>query len=205
MALAVVDKNNKKVRDLDVKDLTAEKVNKAVLYYALKASRNNKRHGTAAVKNRADIAKTTKKMCRQKGTGGARHGARSASIFVGGNSSHGPTPRSYYEYLSKTFKKKSYHEVFKYLIQNDLLKVVSEFKFAKPSTKEAAKVLAGMKVKKALVVLPQDDKASELSFRNIRDVKVVHDNNLSVYDLLRYENIILTESCFAQVKERYAL
>lgn len=204
MTLTVVDKNNKKVRDLDV-NIKTEKVNKAVLYYALKASRNNKRHGTAAVKNRADIAMTTKKLHRQKGTGGARHGARSASIFVGGNSSHGPTPRSYHEYLSKTFKKKSYHEVFKYLIQNDLLKVVSEFKFAKPSTKEAVKLLSGMKVKKALVVLPQDDKASELSFRNIRDVKVVHDNNLSVYDLLRHENIILTEGCFAQVKERYAL
>ena len=191
--MASVDKNK------------SEKVNKAVLYYALKASRNNKRHGTAAVKNRADIAMTTKKLYRQKGTGGARHGARSASIFVGGNSSHGPTPRSYYEYLSKTFKKKSYHEVFKYLIQNDSLKVVNEFKFDKPSTKEAVKVLASMKVKKALVVLPQDNKAASMSFRNIRDIKVVHDNNLCVYDLLRYENVILTKSCLAQVKERYAL
>jgi len=205
MTLQILDTNNKKVGDVELDKSMSEKVKKAVLYYAVKASRNNLRHGTASVKDRSDINKTTKKIYRQKGTGNARHGAKKANIFVGGASTHGPHPRSYVEKVNKKFKAQSYREVFKYLIQNDSLKILKEIKIDKPSTKEGAKVLKNLDLKKALVILPQENKNAHLSFRNLRDVKVINESNVNVYDMLRYENVVLTADCFGKLKERYSL
>ncbi|MCP5463675.1 MAG: 50S ribosomal protein L4 [Deltaproteobacteria bacterium] len=205
MAIQVIDQNNKKVGEVALAGNESEKVNKAVLYYAIKATRNNQRHGTAAVKDRSDVKLTNKKIYRQKGTGNARHGARSANIFVGGGSAHGPRPRSYFEKQNKKFKAKSYQEIFKYLIQNNGLFVVEGFKFKKPSTKEAAKFLSGINVNKALVVLPKEEANAQLSFRNIRDVKVVNEENISFLELARYENVVMLAKTFESIKGRYAL
>lgn len=205
MAVQILDTKNKKVGDVEVSAAMDEKVNKAVLYYAVKAGRNGLRHGKAAVKDRSDVNKTNRKIYRQKGTGNARHGARGANIFVGGGSAHGPRPRSYSEKLNKKFRQKSFREALKYLHQNDCLKVVKEYGFSKPSTKEAVAVIASLKLNKALVVVSQEDRNAELSFRNLKNVKVIHENNINVYDFLRYENVVLTADFFGQLKERYSL
>lgn len=205
MLLEVIDQSNKNVGKIDLKKDVEGKVNKAVLYYALKAQKNNLRHGTVKTKTRSEVNRTNKKIFKQKGTGNARHGARSANIFVGGGNVFGPNPRSYFEHLNKSLKKVSYHEAFKYLLQNGALKVVDQFSFDRPSAKEAAKFLKSIGFKKALVILPQSAEAACLSFRNLRDVKVIHENNLNVYDLFCYENVVVTRANFEQLQERYSL
>lgn len=205
MLLEVIDQNNKKVRSIDLGKDADEKVNKAVLYYAVKAERANLRHGTVKTKTRSEVNRTNKKLYRQKGTGGARHGPRSANIFVGGGNVFGPTPRSYFEHLNKKMKNLTYGEALKYLMQNNQLKVIDKLSFTKPSTKAAAKVLKGIGFEKAAVILPVTDKNSCLSFRNIQNVKVVHEGNLNVYDLFRYGNVVMTGAFFDQLKERYSL
>jgi large subunit ribosomal protein L4 len=205
MQLAILDKNNKKVSEINLGEAAGEKVNKAVLYYAIKAARNNLRHGTAAVKDRSFVTMTGKKSVRQKGTGGARHGSRNANIFVGGGSAHGPRPRSYVEKVNKKFKAVSYREAFKYLIQNNNLKVIDQIQIAKPSTKEAAKILSVLGLQKALVILPDTDQNARLSFRNLRNVCVISESNINIYDLFKYENVVLTAAYFDKMKAKLSL
>lgn len=207
MQLAVIDQNLKSVNKLTLSEEMGEKLNKAVLYYGVKALRSNLRHGTVKVKTRSEVNRTGKKVYKQKGTGNARHGSRRANIYVGGGNVHGPQPRSFNEKINKKFKSRCYHEIFKFLIQNDNLKVVSDLSFAKPSTKDAKKFLKGVGFEKALVVLPTEAAYlnAELSFRNIKDVKVLSDNNINFFDLLKYSKVVVLQKTFENLKERYAL
>lgn len=205
MTLQIVNTENKKVATLELSPVLSEKLNKTVLYYAVKAARNNLRRGTAKTKGRSEVHMTNKKIYRQKGTGNARHAARSANIFVGGGNVFGPLPRSYNEKVNKKFRQSSYRETIKYLVQNDRLRLIDQFNFAKPSTKEAAKVLKSLGLESALVVLPQTNLNAILSFRNIKDVKVIHESNVNIYDMLNYENVVITADFFANLKERYSL
>jgi large subunit ribosomal protein L4 len=205
MKYDVVNLTDKSVGSVELSDKVSEKVKKAVLYYAVKADRNNRRHGTVKVKSRGEVAKTGKKSIRQKGTGGARHAQRSANIFVGGGNVHGPQPRRYFESLTKKTKHAAYREALKFLIQNKSLKLVDEFAFKKPSTKDAAKALHAFGFKKTLVLLPQGADNAECSFRNLRDVTVVWENNISVYELLRSDSVVMTQAFFAELKERVGL
>lgn len=205
MNIAIVDKNNKKVKDVALSTDPKAELNMSALYFAVKAARNNLRHGTAKVKDRSEINRTNKKPFRQKGTGNARHGAKKSNIFVGGASAFGPRPRSYNEKMNKKFKAVSYREVFKYLIQNDSLKVVDQLDFDQPKTKEAVKVLNSLSVKKAVVVVPQANSNARLAFRNIKDVKVINDINLNIFDMLKYDTVVMTADVFESVKERYSL
>lgn len=205
MTLQIVNTENKKVAAVELGAALTEKPNKAVLYYAVKAARNNLRRGTAKTKGRSDVSMTNKKIYRQKGTGNARHAARSANIFVGGGNVFGPLPRSYNEKVNKKFKQASYRETIKYLVQNDHLRLLDQLSFAKPSTKAATKVLKNLGLEKALVILPQTNVNAIKSFRNIKDVKVIHESNLNAYDMLNYEDVIMTAEFFANLKERYSL
>lgn len=207
MELAVIDQNLKSVGKVQLAKETEEKVNKAVLYYGVKAFRTNKRHGTAKVQTRGEVSRTGKKAYRQKGTGNARHGSRRAPIFVGGGKAHGPQPRNFSEKVNKKFKAKCYQEIFKFLIQNGTLKVLSGLAFDKPSTKSADAFLKGLKFSKALIILPEADEYlnTALSFRNLKDVKVLSANNLNVFDLLKYENVVVLQETFEKLKERYSL
>ena len=99
----------------------------------------------------------------------------------------------------------SYREVLKYLIQNNALKVMNQLSFDKPSTKDAVAVLKGLKAESALVVLPQDNTNAKLSFRNVKDVKVINESNINVYDFLLYPSVIVTQEFFGNLKERYSL
>lgn len=207
MQLAVIDQNLKSVNKISLSDEMGEKLNKAVLYYGVKALRSNLRHGTVKVKTRSEVERTGKKVYKQKGTGNARHGSRRANIYVGGGNVHGPQPRSHNEKVNKKFKSRCYHEIFKFLIQNDNLKVVSDLSFAKPSTKNAKAFLKGVGFEKALVVLPTEAayQNAEKSFRNIKDVKVLSDNNINFFDLLKYSKVVIVQKTFENLKERYAL
>lgn len=207
MQLAIIDQNLKSVSKQELSDALKEKLNKAVLYYGVKALRSNLRHGTVKVKTRSEVERTTKKIYKQKGTGNARHGNRRVNIYVGGGNVHGPQPRSYNEKINKKFKVKCYHEIFKFLVQNEGLKIVDDLKFSKPSTKDAVKFLNGVGFEKAVVILPTDVayKNAELSFRNVKNVKVLSDNNINFFDLLKYGKVVVLKKTFENLKERYAL
>jgi large subunit ribosomal protein L4 len=182
-----------------------EKVNQDLLYYGVKSLRTNKRAGTVKVKTRGEVYRTGKKIYRQKGTGNARHGACTANIFVGGGKAHAPRPRSFFEKLNKKTRRRAYQEVFKYLLQNGKLKVLETVSFDKPSTKQAAKVMGALGLKKALVYLPVAEKNANLSFRNLSEVNVAMEENLNLYEILRFDNVVMTAKFFEGLKERYAL
>lgn len=205
MSLSILNSENKKVGEVALATDLTSKVNKAVLYYALKASRNALRHGTACVKDRAEVKATNKKTWRQKGTGNARHGARNANIFVGGGSAHGPRPRSYVESINRSFQKKQYVEVFKYLLKENAVKVLDKIDFEKPSTKKAVSLLKNLGVSECVVVLPKASTSAKRSFRNIKGVKVINEENINVYDLCNYGCVVTSSDTFGQIKERYAL
>lgn len=205
MTLTVIDVHNKPQSEVTLKLDVKEAADKSLLYYAVKALRNNLRHGTVKVKDRAEINKTNRKIYKQKGTGNARHGSRRPNIFVGGASAHGPRPRSYNEKINVQFRKSGIQEAFRYLIQMGALKVIDKLNLDKPKTKEAAKILRQIGAEKALIILPQAETNAHLAFRNLKDVKVINDNNLNVYDLLCYENVVITSPSFATVTERYGL
>lgn len=205
MLLQVVDQKNKKVSEVELASWLGEKVNQDLLYYTVKAQHNNLRRGTARTKTRAEVNRTGKKLYKQKGTGNARHGSRKVNIYVGGGNVHGPQPRSYFESLNKSAKQRAYQEIFKHLVQNDLLKVVDRLDFAKASTKSAAQVLKNLGVSKAVVYLPQEQDNAKRSFRNLRDVVVANEGNLNVFEMLKCENVVVTAPFLEKLKERYGL
>lgn len=205
MSLSILNSENKKVGEIALAVDVNAKVKKAVLYYAVKAGRNALRHGTACVKDRADVKMTNKKIYRQKGTGGARHAARSANLFVGGGSAHGPRPRSYVESVNRSFQKVAYVETFRHLLKKDAVKVIDKISFEKPSTKSAVSLLKTLNITECVVILTKDNLNAKRSLQNIKGVKVIHEENINVLDLCTYECVLMTSDTFGRIKERYAL
>lgn len=205
MMLEILKSDGKTARKVELSQSAKDKVNQDLLYYGVKSLRTNKRAGTVKVQTRGEVNRTGKKIYRQKGTGNARHGACTANIFVGGGKAHAPRPRSFFEKLNKKTRRRAYQEVFKYLLQNGKLKVLETISFDKPSTKQAAKVMSALGLKKALVYLPAVEQNARLSFRNLFEVNVATEGNLNLYEILRFDNVVMTAKFFEGLKERYAL
>lgn len=203
--LEILKSDGKTARKVELSPSTKDKVNQDLLYYGVKSLRTNKRAGTVQVQTRGEVNRTGKKIYRQKGTGNARHGACTANIFVGGGKAHAPRPRSFFEKLNKKTRRRAYQEVLKYLLQNGKLKVLETISFDKPSTKQAAKVMSALGLGKALVYLPVAEKNARLSFRNLSEVNVATEGNLNLYEILRFDNVVMTAKFFEGLKERYAL
>jgi large subunit ribosomal protein L4 len=177
-------------------------VKSAVLHQVVKAQLAAKRSGTACVKNRSDVTGSTRKLYRQKGTGRARKGNIKSPLLRGGGVVFGPHPRSYAQKVPKKVRKLALKMALSSKLQGDELIVVDRFELEQTKTKAFVAVLEALKTKKALIVTTQPDQNLELSSRNVPGVKVMRAEGLNVYDILKYDKLVLLESAIKGLEGR---
>lgn len=180
--------------------------NDHAIYLDVKQFLANQRQGTHKSKQRAEIAGSTKKLKKQKGTGGARCGSIKAPTFVGGGRVFGPVPRFYGFKLNKKLKQLARRSALAYKAQADAITVVDNFTFETPKTKEflaAAKALQ-LDGKKVLVVMPNSEENFILAARNVQKVKVINASQLNTYDVMNCTNILISSAAVETVNELFA-
>ena len=162
----------------------------------------NRRQGTHKSKERAEIAGSTRKIKRQKGTGTARAGSIKSPIFRGGGRVFGPRPRNYSFKLNKKLKVLARKSALTYKAQEKGLLVLEDFSMEVPKTKEYLGLLKNLSLsnKKTLVVMAETDKNVTLSGRNLQNSKVVTADSLNTYDLLNAESVVLSESSVEKIE-----
>lgn len=162
----------------------------------------NQRQGTHKTKGRSEVAGSTRKIKRQKGTGGARAGDIKSPIRVGGGRMFGPTPRDYSFKLNKKVKKLARLSALSYKVKEEKIMVIEDFSFDTPKTKNIAKVLADLNLgeKKSLFVLNNQDNFVILSARNLSNVSVTNARSVSTYDLLGANNVIFSETAIKELE-----
>ena len=155
----------------------------------------NQRQGTAKTKDRSEVAYSTKKMGRQKGGGGARHGSLKANIYVGGGRVFGPKPRDYRKKLNKKLKQLARFSALSYKAQNNAIIVLESFKMDAPKTKEFLGILKAIKAgdRKILFVLPENCDNIFLSSRNIPEVRVITVNEINTYNVMNSNVMVFVD------------
>jgi large subunit ribosomal protein L4 len=169
--------------------------NDHAIYLDVKQYLANQRQGTHKSKERNEIAGSTKKIKKQKGTGGARAGSIKSPLFRGGGRVFGPRPRDYSFKLNKKLKQLARKSALSYKALDNSVMVLEDISFEAPKTKNYLALLAGLSLsdKKTLFVLPEDNKNVYLSSRNIPKTKVVNVRDLNTYELLNADNLVLCE------------
>jgi large subunit ribosomal protein L4 len=165
---------------------------------------NNRRAGTAATKSKGLVRGGGKKPWRQKGTGRARAGSIRSPLWVGGGTIFGPQPRDYSFRMPRKARKEALLSALSLKNRDGKIIVVDKLALEEAKTKLMVKALAELKVSSALIVISQPDTTIERSSRNIPAVKVLRVEGLNVYDLVRYEHLILTEGALKLLEERLA-
>ena len=155
----------------------------------------NRRQGTAKTKDRSEIAHSTKKLGRQKGGGGARHGSLKANIFVGGGRVFGPKPRLYRFKLNKKQKALARYSALSYKAQENAIVLVEPFTMDAPKTKEFMHILEALKAgdRKVLFVLPENSNNIFLSSRNLPEVQVITVDELNTYTIMNANSMVLVD------------
>ena len=145
---------------------------------------------------------TTKKAVRQKGSGGARHGSRKSPIFVGGGVAHGPHPRDYSYTVPKKVRRAALCSALSLRLQQGELVVLDDFSMSAPKTKEVAGTLTRLGATKALVVTAGENGNLHLSIRNLQHAKYIRAEGVNVYDVLKYDRLVLTVDAAKALVER---
>lgn len=194
MEVSVLDMAGKEVKKIDVPAyIFEEEVNTGLMHQAYVRQMANARQGTAKAKSRSEVRGTTAKMYRQKGTGRARHGAKTAPIFVGGGRAHPPRPRKYTKKMPKKMRRKAIRCALSALMRDDQLVFVDKLDFEQPKTKEMKQVLASVTGgNNALVVLGNKDENVMRSVFNLPKAHVILANYLNIRDLLQYDKVVIT-------------
>lgn len=169
--------------------------NDHAIYLDIKQYLANQRQGTNKTKERWEVSYSTKKVVRQKGSGGARHGSIKAPIYVGGGRIFGPKPRDYSFKLNKKLKKLARFSALSYKVKESALTLLEPFKISVPKTKDIIQLIQNLKVndRKVLVVLPDYDQNFYLSSRNLQNVKVVSVNEISTYDIVNATSVVMID------------
>ena len=165
---------------------------------------NNRRAGTASTKSKGLVRGGGKKPWRQKGTGRARAGSTRSPLWVGGGTIFGPQPRDYSFRMPRKARKEALLSALSLKNRDGKIIVVDKLELEEAKTKLMVKALAELKVASALIVISQPDAKIERSSRNIPTVKVLRVEGLNVYDLVRYEHLILTDGALKLLEERLA-
>lgn len=200
--LALYNQTGKKVRDVEVADaLLAGPIRKSLLYYAVRNQLANRRAGTHSTKTRGMTTGSTKKIYRQKGTGNARHGDVKA-LSVGGGRIFGPHPRDYSYTMPKAAKRRALQTALALKNKEGALRVVEVPAWKEIKTKQAAEFFKSLESKSALLVLSSANETIERSVRNLKGFKVIRVEGLNVYDVLKYDHLIIAEDALKAVAER---
>lgn len=178
--------------------------NDHAIYLDVKQYLANQRQGTHKSKDRSEIAHSTKKMGRQKGGGGARHGSIKAGIYVGGGRIFGPQPRDYRFKLNKKLKQLARNSAFTYKAQEEAITMVEPFAMDAPKTKDFIKILDAIKAngRKTLVILPENSNNVYLSSRNLPEVKVITVDEINTYAIMNANHLVMVDGVQDILAER---
>lgn len=179
-------------------------VNTAVLHQTVVAQLANKRQGTQSAKTRAEVRGGGIKPWRQKGTGRARQGSIRSPQWAGGGIVFAPKPRDYRITLPKSMRKVAMKSALTSKVLDNNMIVLDSLEFNAPKTKDFMKMLGAFEAKKALIITLESNNNVYKSARNIQGVSVIPVNNINVYDLLKYEKLIITQDAVSRIEEVYA-
>ena len=209
MEIAVFNKAGQETgRNVELNaEIYAVEPNDHAIYLDVKQYLANQRQGTHMAKDRGEISGSTRKIKRQKGTGGARAGSRKSGTIRGGGRIFGPRPRDYSFKLNKKLKDLARKSALTYKAQSEGILVVEDFSFEAPKTKEFVAFQNNLKIgdKKSLIVIPDANNNIYLSSRNLQNVEIVIASELSTYRIMRANKIILVESSVNKVEELFKI
>ena len=204
--MAVIDVLNckaEKIRQIELDDrIFGVPVKGSVLHEIVTMQLANRRAGTSSVKHRSDVSGSTRKLFRQKGTGRARRGDIKSPILRGGGSIFGPDPRSYSYKVPKKVRKLGLKMALSSKLLEDKILVLDRHGLETIKTKEVFNILKTLNAQKALIITGEKDDILELSARNISHVKVLRTDGINVFDILKYENLVLLESSIKSIEGR---
>ncbi len=200
----VYNLERKAVGEIDLADeVFASEVNEGLLYDVVKAQLASARSGSANTKVRAEIAGSTRKVIKQKGSGGSRHGAIRAPTYVGGATMHGPKPRSYAYRPPRKMRQGALRSALSMKLKDGALVIVDSFTLNAIKTKQLALVLNALNVGKgSLIVDAVDNKNLRLSVQNLPDHQVLPPEGVNIYDVLRHPHLVLTTNAVKALEER---
>jgi len=198
----VVNINGEKVGEVELNDVIWGTTVKPYLIHAVvNMQLTNRRSGTASTKTRGDVRGGGKKPWKQKGSGRARAGSSTSPVWVGGGTVFGPKPKEYHVSVPKKVRKAALRSALTVRYEGAALKVLDSINFEKISTKTFAGIMKTLSLSKPLVVVPQKDDMLEKSTRNIPYTKVLRTEGLNVYDVMRYDNLVVTVDALKRIEE----
>ena len=201
--VSVYNMEGKEVGTMELNDAVfGVEVNEHLVHLAVVRQLANNRQGTQKAKTRSEVSGGGRKPWRQKGTGHARQGSTRAPQWTGGGVVFAPVPRDYSFKMNKKEKRAALKSVLTAKVEEKKFIVVDEIKFDEIKTKNFANMLKNLDVKKALVVL--EDENATISAKNIADVKTAKVNTINVYDILKYNTVIATKDAVRNIEEVYA-
>jgi large subunit ribosomal protein L4 len=176
--------------------------NDHAIYLDVKSYLANQRQGTSKAKQRNEISGSSKKLKKQKGTGGARAGNIKNPQFKGGGRVFGPVPRDYSFKLNKKVKDLARKSALSYKAKDNSIAIVEDFAFEAPKTKQYLSMLSALSLgdKKTLLVLPEANKNVVLSGRKVKNTKITTADQISTYDVMHADNVIFVESSLSKVE-----
>ena len=202
----VLDIKGKKVSDIELSDkVFGIEPNENIVHSVLVNYLANQRQGTQSTKTRAEVSGGGRKPWRQKGTGRARQGSIRAPQWIKGGIALGPKPRSYKYTVNKKERRLAIRSVLSSKVLEKELTVVDKLELKEIKTKTMVKALAALKVEgKTFIVVSEKNKNVVMSARNIEGVKTISANNINVFDLLKYNNLVLPVDTVKKLEEVYA-
>ncbi|MBN2178449.1 MAG: 50S ribosomal protein L4 [Deltaproteobacteria bacterium] len=199
--LNVYDIEKNKVAELEVNDLVfGAPINENVLYEVVKMQMAARRSGTASTKGRSEVRGGGRKPWRQKGTGRARAGTIRSPLWRGGGIVFGPKPRSYSFKPPKKVRKAALISALSLKVKEDKILILKDFPMEEIKTKKFKEVLDRFEMKRALFVTDGENPVLEKSSRNIKDVKMMRSEGINVYDLLKYDYLVLLEQSVKKIE-----
>ena len=203
--VAVYNIEGKEVDKLELNDnVFGVEINEILVHMAVVSQLANGRQGTQSAKTRSEVSGGGRKPWRQKGTGHARQGSTRSPQWTGGGVVFAPKPRDYSMKMNKREKQIAIKSALTSKVQDSKLIVVDEFKLDEIKTSKFAQILDNLKAPKALVVTKDKDEKVVLSARNIPTVKTTMTNSINVYDILKYDSLVITKDAVAAIEEVYA-
>ena len=200
----VYNKEGAAVGSMELNDsVFGVEINEHLMHLAVVAQLANKRQGTQSAKTRSEVSGGGIKPWRQKGTGHARQGSIRAPQWTGGGVVFAPKPRDYSVKMNKKEKAGAIKSALSSRVAEDKIFVMEDLAFDGIKTKQVKAVLDGFKVDKALIVIADKDDNVVLSARNLAGVRTVTSNAINVYDILKYNNLVITKDAVAKIEEVY--
>ena len=204
--MAVVDVINtagEKVSEIELSDQIFDvPIKKDVLHEVVKMQLANRRAATATVKHRSDVTGSTRKLFRQKGTGRARRGNIKSPLLKGGGVVFGPDGRKYAYKTPKKVRRLALKMALSSKLKQNTLKVMNDFELDEIKTRKFMNIMNALNLNNTLIITDKENRNLELSSRNVPEVKVMHTEGLNVYDILKYDYLVLLQGSLEKIEGR---